>query len=279
MELTPILHGVLPPILLALFGVSRFGARALGLAAALGALIAYGLLKQWPALPHQLWHDANGTEWLLWSLLGAALVALAWRASGPRAAGLPIAAALFTAVATHLLLTKVAVGWSTTVTALHVAGAAVGVGLLTWGQRRALVAMPQGMFPLVLASVVLSLDAGIVTLGKSALLGQLCGAIAAAFGATAGVRLWRKDVALTPADALFFAFAHGGFLLAGVHLAYLPWTAAGLAAVAPLLTLAVPAKWWSARPQIALAATGVLVVAPLLAAIGTLLAEQDPYGY
>ncbi|MCA8965530.1 MAG: hypothetical protein H6838_09350 [Planctomycetes bacterium] len=279
MNVQAILAGVLPPLALALLGVSRFGARATGLAAALGALLAYGLLKRWPALPHELWRNADGTEWLLWCVLGVALLTLVVRGRRGPAFLVPALAAACAAGSLHLMLTKVASGWSGATLALHLGIAAIGVGAVAAAWQRTLRAAPQGMFPLVLATVVLSLDSGIATLGNSALLGQLCGAVAAAFGATAGARLWRKDAALLPGDALFFAFAHGAFLLAGVHVQYLPWTAAVIAGAAPLLALAVPRSWWSSRPRVAIAATSALVVLPLLVAILMLIAEQDQSGY
>src|SRR5690606_36630596 len=102
----PVLQGVLPQILLALIACSIGGVRLLPLAAAGGALVAYGLLKQWPALPHELWTHPNGTEWLLWSLAAAALVATLehLRLLPPRAAA-PIAC-LVAVAAVHFVLVK-----------------------------------------------------------------------------------------------------------------------------------------------------------------------------
>ena len=75
MEPVVILKGVLPPIVLALLLVSFGGARLLSIAAALGPFVAYWLLKRVPpAWPHELWAAPNGTEWLLWALVAAAIV-------------------------------------------------------------------------------------------------------------------------------------------------------------------------------------------------------------
>jgi hypothetical protein len=74
-------------------------------------------------------------------------------------------------------------------------------------------------------------------LASSAFLGQLCGAVAAAVGAAAGTVLWRKPFALTAADGTWIGVAHGGFVLAGKHLADLVWPAAVVAMLSPCALL------------------------------------------
>ena len=68
--------------------------------------------------------------------------------------------------------------------------------------------------------VLLSLDAALVTLGKSALLGQLCGAVAAALGAGVATSLWRRGFALQAADGVWLggpvAHVFDGTLAPGV---------------------------------------------------------------
>jgi hypothetical protein len=89
----------------------------------------------------------------------------------------------------------------------------------------------------VVWSTILSLDSVLLTLASSAFLGQLCGAVAAAVGAAAGTVLWRKPFALTAADGTWIGVAHGGFVLAGKHLADLGWPAAAVAMLSPCALL------------------------------------------
>ena len=75
MDPAALLKGALPPIAAALLLVSWRGGRALPVAAALGLYVAFGLLKDWPAWPHELWAAPNGTSWLVWGVAALALVA------------------------------------------------------------------------------------------------------------------------------------------------------------------------------------------------------------
>ena len=63
MDLDVLLRGAAPPIVAVLLLVSLAGSRMLPLAMAIGLYVAYGLLKGWPALPHELWRDPNGVAW------------------------------------------------------------------------------------------------------------------------------------------------------------------------------------------------------------------------
>lgn len=231
------LQGVLPAIGAALLFVSLGGPRLLAPAAGLGLLCAYALLKAWPALPHELWQAPNGTEWLLWSVAAACLLSLVERPSllpgrAGEAAGLALAPATV-----FLLLQKLAARWAAADVVLHVAiGGAVVAGLV-FSLRRLLRAARPGPLPAIAVAATLSLDAGLLLAHGSALLGQLCGALAAAVGAGVGTLLWRRPFALAASDGTWIGLGHGLFLLAGVHLANLTWTAASLAAVAPLVLL------------------------------------------
>ena len=49
-----VLKGTLPPIGAGLLLVSLGGARLTAAAAAVGTYVAFGLLKEWPALPHEI---------------------------------------------------------------------------------------------------------------------------------------------------------------------------------------------------------------------------------
>jgi hypothetical protein len=267
------LKGVLPPVALALLLVSLLGVRLLPIAVAGGLFAAYALLKAWPALPHRLWAEPNGTEWLLWAVAAAAFVALADHSGRLGRAGAALGA-LCGACGAWLVLQKVASNWDPSAAALHVGGAGLAVALVVLGQRRALAKAPANVFPAVLFTAVLSLDAALLTLGKSALLGQLCGAAAAALGAAAGTVLWRRPVALRAADATWFGAAHGLFLLAGVHLAALPWPVAVCALFAPVAPAVLRAPL-AARPRTWAFAATALVMAPMAAAMWLAVANYD----
>jgi hypothetical protein len=144
----------------------------------------------------------------------------------------------------------------------HVVGGALVVVLLAIVGRRVLASAPAGIASAVVFAVVLSVDAALLTLGASAFLGQLCGAVAAAVGAAAATSLWRRPFALTAADGVWLGTAHGLFLLAGVHLGLLPWSAAALALVAPGLLLLLP-RGAAKRPQPWMVAALVAVLLPL----------------
>lgn len=238
MDPVGILNGVLPAIGAALLLVSLGGARLLSVAAAVGPFAAYWLLKTRPALPHELWAAPNGSEWLLWALVAAALVTvLEYKrlVRGRSAAGLSVAVAC---VSTWLVLRKVAAQWSLSEAWWYVGSGALIVALSVLGHRAVLRRAPAGVRPAILFTVVLSVDAVVVvTLGSSLLLGQLCGAVAAALGAAVGTTLWRRPFALAVADGTWLGMAHALFVLAGVHIGYLGWLAAGCVLAAPLLLL------------------------------------------
>ncbi|HEX5053968.1 MAG TPA: hypothetical protein VFZ65_19475, partial [Planctomycetota bacterium] len=184
MDLQLVLRGVLPPIGAALLLVSLGGVRLLPLAVAAGLLAAYVLvMKAWPALPHELWVAPNGTEWLLWGVAASALVATLEHVHSLPARSGPALAVGAGAGAVWLVLEKAASHWSGGDAWLQIGGGALAVVLLVLGQRTVLARAPSGLFPAVLFTVVLSIDAVLLALGKSALLGQLCGAVAAALGA------------------------------------------------------------------------------------------------
>jgi hypothetical protein len=233
-----ILKGVLPAIGLALLLVSFGGARLLSVAAAVGPFVAYALLKDWPAWPHELWAAPNGTEWLLWALVSSALVTvLEYKrlVHGRSAAGLVVAVAC---VSTWLVLSKRVTVWSMSEAWWYVGSGAVIVAVSALGHRALLRRARSGVGPAILFTVVLSVDAVVVvTLGKSLFLAQLCGAVAAALGAAVGTTLWRRPFALAVADGTWLGMAHALFVLAGVHIADLGWPAACCVLAAPLLLL------------------------------------------
>jgi len=159
--------------------------------------------------------------------------------SGRLAAG---SAVVLGAFGTWLVLQKVAAPWSSSDVLLHIGGGGLVVALLVLVLRRFLSHAQPGVFPAILVTALLSADAVLLAANGSALLGQLCGGLAAAVGAGAGTSLWRRPFALAGADGTWIGIAHGLFLLAGVHLSYLPWDLAAIAAAAPLALLLLARK-------------------------------------
>lgn len=237
MDLIPLLQGTLPPIAAALLLVGLGGARLLPVAVGSGVFVAYVLLKQWPALPTALWSAPNGTEWLLWCLLAAMLLATLEHARVLRGRGAAWAAVALAAAAPSFLLMKVAARWSWDQRLAWLGGGGLAAVLLVLVWRRYLQRTTPGLLPGVLGTVLLSGDAALLAGQGSALLGQLCGALAAALGAGCGTWLWRRTFGLAVGDGTWIGIAHALFLLAGVHLSALPWTYALAMALAPGLLL------------------------------------------
>ncbi|MFM1873293.1 MAG: hypothetical protein RL398_2715 [Planctomycetota bacterium] len=273
MDILPVVCGVVPPVALASLAATRWGARAIAPAAALGALVAHSLLFwRLPTWPHQLWAQPAGVEWMLWGLLTAAVVRLGGRV------GAACDAALAAAVV-WLLTLKVGASWTITERSLHLGGAAAVAWLLAHGARRIAVPTCGSLVPWIGASLLLSVDAAVLTFGKSALLGQLAGAFAAAMGAAAGARLlWRRDLTFSPIMAGFVALTHVVLLAAGPTLSYLPWREAGLAVAGPALLWLLPSAFAERRPSLAAVLAAVLPLLPGAIAVWLLLGEADPYG-
>lgn len=265
MDPLALLKGVAPAILFAIVLVSLAGNRLLPLAMALGFGAAYAWLKGWPRLPHELWVRPRGTEWLVWGVLATGLSASFTR-DLPRRLGDWVTAA--TAMATvWLMLSSFAaregVGWSM----IHVGGGVIGVAALAIGGGRFVGRAPNSPWLAPVVTAVLSADAVLLVLGQSALLGQLGGATAAAVGAAVGTALWRRPFTLDSADGAMFGALHGLFLLAAVHLAYLSWPAALLAAAAPMLPLMMPRSFAEQRPKRWLLVSQLLIALPLGVAV------------
>lgn len=233
-----VLKGALPPIVAALLFVSLAGVRLLPLAMALGLYVAYGLVwNKWPALPHELWSNPNGAQWLLWGVVAAGLVSLLEHVRLLPQKVAPAAAVLVAAATVWLELSKVAAIRTATDVLVHVGGGGVAVATLTLVARASMARAPVGIASAIVWSTILSLDSVLLTLAASASLGQMCGAVAAAVGAAAGTVLWRRPFALTAADGTWIGVAHGGFVLAGKHLADLGWPAAAVAMLSPCALL------------------------------------------
>ena len=269
MDLEVVLKGALPPVVAALLFVSLGGARLLPLAVGVGLLVAYGLLRnEVPPWPHELWSAPNGAAWLLWGIVFAGLLALLehLRLVPQRVA--PVLGVAAAGVVVWLMLDKLAARWDANDVLLHVGGGAVLAGAAVLAQRRGLGLAPKGLGPAIVVMLLLSLDAGLVALaGRSAFLGQLCGAVAGAVGAACGTVLWRRAFTLGVADGTWIGITQVGFVLAGVHLAYLPWSLAALALLPPFTLLLVPRGLATRKPWAWTVVAGVLVLGPVVAAM------------
>ncbi|MBL9076700.1 MAG: hypothetical protein JNL08_04300 [Planctomycetes bacterium] len=258
-----VLKGTLPPIVAALLLVGVGAARWLPLAMALGVAIAFSLLRnELPLLPHQLWSAPDGRHWLLWGLVAVALVAQlehlrVLRGRFALGAGLAVAAA-----AVWFLLSKRAARWEPFELLTFVGSGAAVAALLVAVCRRIVARAPTNVTTAVLFTVVLSFDAVLLTVGRSGLFAQLCGAVAAALGAAAGTTLWRRTFGISLPDGTWLGAAHALLLLAGVHLGELSWGAFWFAALAPLPVLLLQPTLAS-RPLTWLLAA-LLLVLPLL---------------
>lgn len=274
------LKGAAPPIAAALLLVSLGGARLLPLAIAIGSFVACVLLQRdWPELPHRLWRDPDMTGWLAWGLLAICAVALLEHLRVLRGRVALGAAMVVACAVVWLTLAKVASRWDLSDQLLLLGGALVFTVASVWAVRRGVERAPAGLLPAIAMTLLLSLDAAVVTLGRSAFAGQMCGAVAAAIGAAAATTIWRRGFALRAADGALVGAVHAVFVLIARHVAYLPWSATISAAVAPLLPLVVPASWTAGRPVRHALLTLPLLLGPLLFAIWLAQPESDPYGY
>lgn len=233
-DIEVILRGALPPIVAALALVSLGGARLLPLAVGIGLYAAYCLLnREWLPWPHELWAEPAGKQWLVWGIAAAAFVALQEHLRMLPARAARHVSVSVAAVAIWLSLDKVAQNWSFVEVAGYVGGGAIVTGSTVLVMRRGLSQVGGSVAPAILFAVLFTMDALLMVNGGSALLAQLCGAVAAAIGAAAATVLWRRGFALKPADAAWLGLAHAVFVIQAVLVSDLSWPAAGLALAAP----------------------------------------------
>jgi hypothetical protein len=234
------LQGLLPGFVAGLLlGWSRRASRWRPAALAVGLFAAYGLLKHWPPWPWVLTAETNdGTQWLVWSVVAAAAVAIASEeAARPRAAFLWGSAILV--AQTWLMLTNLRARWCVAETAMHVTGSAA-VLIASFAVLSRSLAPPSSNVTVVrLLLAALLLDSLVLAFGGSLLLAQLASAIAAALAGVLAVARRHRSTLLHAAAALPLASAHGGLLLAGHYFAEPElWTLVA-AAAAPAIALAV----------------------------------------
>ncbi|HLQ37404.1 MAG TPA: hypothetical protein VK348_06370 [Planctomycetota bacterium] len=234
-----VLKGVVPSIAAALLLVGTLGRRWTALAFGLGTFVAYVLLKDgslWDGGPGPLLRpaDFDGTQWLSWSIVLAAVLATLQELRLLPARVAAAAALLLLLATAYCMLLRLRPQWTTGASVLQIA-ASTGLLVLCWAGMRSLAARRQDLLLPVLWTCCLSADAVLLTFGNnSALLGQLAGAGAAALGAATGTALWRRPFVLGTPPVLPLALAHGGLLLAGHHFANPSPVAALAALLAPL---------------------------------------------
>jgi hypothetical protein len=268
--LIAVAKGVAPALVAAVVGVGLLGARALGFVIAAGAFVGYGLLKRWPDLPHALWSAPDATQWWLWAVVAAALLGVLERARVLRGVVAEAVVILLGVCAVWLMLHRVTASTAGAERLLSLGVPMAALAVLTLGARAAAPA-PRGCGVVALWTVCAVAASGVLTLGGSALFGQLAGAYAAALGASTVLLLRRRPVTLTAADASAFALGHGGLLIAGVFLAEVTLAPALLVGLAPLAAMLLR------RPAPVLAWCATLTLAAI--AIGLAFAGREDSGY
>lgn len=278
--LSEVLYTALPPIVAAVLLVSWRGARLTTLAVSIGVFVAWCLNRgELPPWPWQLLTEPVGSQWLLWSVVGTGL--LAWlEHTGILRGRIAVAAGMvFVAIATWLMLQKVAGQWSVGQVALYVGGGAVAAALVVHASRASLASAPAGIAPAVVFAVLCSALSVLLVVGaQDAPLGKLCGACAAAVGAAAGTWLWRRPFALAAADGTCLGGAWALLVIAGALLASLPLTAALLALLSPCAPLLLRPSI-AQRPLAWAIASLAISGAPLAGALAIAFATHGIEGY
>ncbi|GAB4158792.1 MAG: hypothetical protein Fur0037_26220 [Planctomycetota bacterium] len=257
--------GVLPPLALGLLASGVVGTRWLGVAASIGSMLAWMLLRGERLLwPWELFAGSqDATQWLLWCLAALALAsAVASPGKGKDLRGIRSATwllPLFLAAA-WLPFSNLRRSWAAGETAILTleAVAVLWLASLTFC---ALPARRPGPFLPSALLLCLAVDAGtLLTAASSGLLAQLAGALAASLGGGLAV-LWPCRDA-SGLDLLPLGAGHAGLLLLGWHLAYEPdrW-ALGAAFLAPL------AFWLPELPPLARRPAAGRVLGSFLAAL------------
>lgn len=241
----------------------------------LGAFLALWAVKSLPSLP-----PADASQWTLWGALVATAYALLEGAvplpSPARWAARGILSAL---VSFHVVWPLADHTWSAATTATWVlASAAAIVGMWTAVERQA-TDRTGPTVPLALMFVGIA-TAGTLAASGTALLAQEVGGATATLGVLMVLGLLRPHASWASTLAGPVSVLWGGFLLAGMHYAEVPWMAAALVVLGGV-TLLWPAK--SLVPQVALAAAvsfaGLGVAAMAGAPQEAVEDGSDDYGY
>lgn len=269
MELGQVLTAALwtlPGAALALLLAALFGGRIVPLAAAAGMYLTYGLVRGWPAWPHELWTSPNATEWLLWSVVGAAVLALCetlglWRARVAVLFALPAAGG-----AAWLVLQKIVARWTPGERWLSLCGVALAGAVAMIALRKLWTGRASAALPAIVLAMALTFDAMLLGIGHTGLMAQMAGTLSAAICMALVPSLWGRSLVFTPANATWVGLAHVLFLVTGVRIADVQWPAAVLAGVAPVLPLLAmslatrrPALWVAFAVSIA-AVAGIAAV-------------------
>ncbi|MEK7794695.1 MAG: hypothetical protein AAB353_09200 [Candidatus Hydrogenedentota bacterium] len=94
--------------------------------------------------------------------------------------------------------------------------------------------------------LICSVAAVAMFLGSTALMAQLCGALAAAFGAAGVLAIWKRDLSLARGGITVFITAYAGLLWQAHFYAELPLQSVQMLCLAPLAVVVVPI--YSAQP-------------------------------
>ncbi len=240
------LKGILPGFGATLLLVGVFGPRWLPAALAVGFVAAYALLKEWPASPWSLASGSNdGTQWLVWSVVAAAVVALASADRLGRSTAFLLGGGVL-AGQVWLMLTNVRRSWPDEQAATQVAVAVLPLVAL-FALLSQISARRGGFWVALVLFLCFALDGVVLALGGSLLLAQLASAIAAGIAAELVIALWRRPLWFAASAALPLASAHGGLLLAGYHFAEPAGWAVVAAAAGPAALAVVPSATLTAR--------------------------------
>jgi hypothetical protein len=256
-----LLKGVLLPgaISLALFWVGWAGAgkteQARGrawvgaLAVGLAVAAAYILTLGWPGFP-----PTDTTRWLPFAaLLGAVLGLIAAPASSPW--GLTALLRLAASVALPLAVLQPTIRYTWQESAwLWIGGIALALFVLWTTTDIAARRLAGPAMPLSLGAATALLAVALV-LGRSAMLAQAGGMLAAAVGAAFLVALWRPHLLLAFGAMPVFMLVYAALLLSGHFFAELPALHTVLLALAPAATMlaaGIPAQRRALRSVVAL---------------------------
>lgn len=290
------LRGVALPFVVgaALFGLSAWLTRGqdaprralmTGLAAAIGVTLGFGLAAQalgvfppWPAV--------ESTHWLVWMTLGAGVLSLAipiglstlpapWR----HGVGIAVAAGLAFVIPGKILVNLIEHAWKPEEASRHIWLARAAL-FGAWLLLDLAVSRLSERGGAALLAAFAGASAAVVVLGKTAMIAQLLGALAAATGGVALVTLLPGRTGLSVrAAALPVAVAVVASAMTARHVAYLAEPAMLLIAAAPAAALVLTFGAWRERLHLAVTQGGPVVAMLLVLGATVPVAEQPEPEY
>ncbi len=229
-----------------------------------GFFAAHVLLLSWPDFP-----PGQSAEWLAWLAIPLGVVGVLQRWWGGRwYTAWPVRIFVSAGVCYALLQAKIDNDWSRTDTYAWLGGLTVAFSGL-WYSLETLAAMRGG------ASLPLSLwtwcavSAGAFTLAGSAAIGQLAGALAAAWGAAIVLAWWAPGLSVSGGVMTAFVPLYAGLLLRSHFFSELTIWSAGLLYAAPfVLWYGEQRRFRFTRPWKAALVRMGLIAVPALMALG-----------